>query len=167
VTVYEGESDLLGLALFKGLAKHHPLAGLARGTTSGRRAAAWLAWRIGILGRRPHRDDFRILDRRLRDHAATARRLLDAAAVRIDRGIRQQGKALVDRQLLVGGWSAEVRDLLSVLAVAHHADATGDDSDLLAADCWCRLALARSRGTRLTAADHAALARMGRTVVER
>ena len=52
----------------------------------------------------------------------------------------------MDRQLLVGGWSAEVRDLVSVLAVAHHADATGDDSDLLAADCWCRLALARGRG---------------------
>jgi long-subunit acyl-CoA synthetase (AMP-forming)/alkylation response protein AidB-like acyl-CoA dehydrogenase len=166
VTVYEGESELLGLALFKGLAKHHPLAGLARETTSGRRAAAWLEWRIGILSRRPHRDDFRILDRRLRHHAATARRLLDAAAVRIDRGIRRHGKALVDRQLLVGGWSAEVRDLMSVLAVAHHADATGDDNDLLAADCWCRLALARCRGTRLTAADHAALATLGRSVVE-
>ncbi len=167
VTVYEGESELLGLALFKGLAKHHPLAGLARESSAGRRAAAWLAWRIGLFGRRPHRDDFRILDRRLRDHATAARRLLDAAAVRIDRGIRRQGKALADRQLLVGSWSAEVRDLVSVLAVAHHADATGDDSDLLAADCWCRLALARGRGTRLTAADHATLARMGRTVVER
>jgi hypothetical protein len=54
---------------------------------------------------------------------------------------------------------------VSVLAVAHHADATGDDEDLLAADCWCRLALARGR--RLTAADHAALAALGRTVVKR
>jgi long-subunit acyl-CoA synthetase (AMP-forming)/alkylation response protein AidB-like acyl-CoA dehydrogenase len=166
VTVYEGESELLGLALFKGLAKHHPLASLTRETSGGRRAAAWLAWRIGLLARRPHRDDSRILDRPLRDHAAAARRLLDAAAVRIDRGIRRQGRALADRQLLVGGWSAEVRDLVSVLAVAHHADATGDDSDLLAADCWCRLALARGRGTRLTAADHAALAALGRQVVE-
>jgi hypothetical protein len=164
VTVYEGESDLLGLALFKGLAKHHPLASLARDTAGGRRAAAWLAWRIGLLGRRPHGDDSRILDGRLRDHAAAARRLLDAAAVRIDRGIRRQGKALADRQLLVGGWSAEVREMVSVLAVAHHADATGDGDDLLAADCWCRLALARARGRRLTAADHAALAALGRSV---
>ena len=166
VTVYEGESDLLGLALFKGLAKHHPLAGLAREASGGRQAAAWLAWRIGILGRHPHRDDFRILDRRLRDHATAARRLLDAAAIRIDRGIRRQGKALADRQLLVGSWSTEVRDLMSVLAVAHHADATGDDGDLLAADCWCRLAIARARGRRLTAGDHAALAALGRQVVE-
>jgi long-subunit acyl-CoA synthetase (AMP-forming)/alkylation response protein AidB-like acyl-CoA dehydrogenase len=167
VTVYEGESDLLGLALFKGLAKQHPLARLARETAGGRRAAAWLAWRIGLLGRRPHGDDSRILDRRLRDHVTAARRLLDAAAVRIDRGIRRQGKALAERQLLVGSWSAEVRDLVSVLAVAHHADMTGDDGDLLAADCWCRLALARGRGLRLTAADHAALAALGRQVAER
>ncbi len=167
VTVYEGESDLLGLALFKGLAKHHPLAHLAREASAGRRAAAWLAWRAGLFGRRPHGDGAAILDRRLRDHAAAARTLLGAAAIRIDRGIRRHGKALAERQLLVGSWSAEVRDLVSVLAVAHHADATGDDGDLLAADCWCRLALARGRGRRLTAADHAALAALGRKVVER
>jgi long-subunit acyl-CoA synthetase (AMP-forming)/alkylation response protein AidB-like acyl-CoA dehydrogenase len=167
VTVYEGESDLLGLALFKGLAKHHPLARLARESSAGRRAAAWLAWRIGRIGQRPHHDDSDILDRRLRDHAAAARRLLDRAAIRIDRGIRRQGKALADRQLLVGSWSAEVRDLVSVLAVAHYADAAGDhDVDLQAADCWCRLALARGHGRRLTASDHAALASLGRMVVE-
>ncbi len=167
VTVYEGESELLGLALFKGLAKHHPLAHVARESSAGRRAVAWLAWRIGRFGRRPHGDDSRILDRRLRDHAAAARTLLNAAAIRIDRGIRRHGKALAERQLLVGSWSAEVRDLVSVLAVAHHADATGDGDELLAADCWCRLALARGRGRRLTAADHAALAALGRSVVER
>jgi len=168
VTVYEGESDLLGLALFKGLAKHHPLAGLAGEASRGRRTAAWLAWRIGLIGRRPSTVDLSILDRRLRNHARTARRLLHTAAIRIDRGIRRQGRKLVDRQLLVGSWSAEVRDLVSVLAVAHHADAAGDnDVDLLAADCWCRLALARCRGQRLTAADHAALAALGRMVAER
>jgi long-subunit acyl-CoA synthetase (AMP-forming)/alkylation response protein AidB-like acyl-CoA dehydrogenase len=167
VTVYEGESDLLGLALFKGLCKHHPLAGRSRDSSGMSRAAAWLAWRIGQWGRRPHRDDIRILDRRLRHHAAAARRQLDRSAIRIDRGIRRHGRPLADRQLLIGGWSADVRDLMSVLAVAHHADVTGDDGDLRAADCWCRLALARAGGRRLTAADHAALAALGRQVVER
>ena len=167
-TVYEGESDLLGLALVKGLAKHHPLASLARETSRGRRSAAWLAWRIGLVGRRPSPADLSILDHRLRNHARTARRLLDASAIRIDRGIRRYGKGLVERQLLVGGWSAEVRDLVSVLAVAHHADAAGDNEfDLLAADCWCRLALARCLGRKPTAADHASLAALGRMVAER
>ncbi|MFM8805114.1 MAG: acyl-CoA dehydrogenase family protein, partial [Planctomycetia bacterium] len=167
VTVYEGESDLLGLALFKGLARHHPLAAFARDASALRRAAAWLGWQAGLFGRRPHGDGFTILDRRLRDHAAAARRLLGRAAVRIDRGIRRHGKSLANRQLLVGGWSAEVRDLVSVLAVAHHADAAGQDADLLAADCWCRLTLARARGSRLGAADHEALAALGRAVLER
>ena len=70
----------------------------------------------------------------------------------------------------MGGWSAEVRDLISVLAVAHHADhadATGDETDLLAADCWCRLAITRARGGKFTAADHAALAELGQAVVKR
>jgi len=165
VTVYEGESDLLGLALFKGLAKHHPAAGPATGPQGFARAAAWLAWRIGRLAGRPGRDDRDILDRRLRRHAAAARRHLSAAALRIDRGIRRQGRTLADRQLLVGDWSSEVRDLVSVLAVAHHADVGGVDRDLLAADCWCRLTLARARGHRLAPDDHAALASLGRRLV--
>lgn len=166
VTVYEGESELLGLALFKGLAKRHPLSGLSREASGVHRAAAWLAWRGRLVGRHAAREDAGILDQRLRRHASEARWLLDAAAIRIDRGIRRLGKGLADRQLQVGAWSAEIRDLMSVLAVTHHADATGYDRDLLAADCWCRVALARSRGRRLTAADHTALATLGRTIVE-
>jgi hypothetical protein len=50
-----------------------------------------------------------------------------------------------------------------VLAVAHHA-AAADARTVAAADCWCRLATARARGGRLTPADHAALAALGRTV---
>jgi hypothetical protein len=49
------------------------------------------------------------------------------------------------------------------VAVAHHADVAGDDGLLLAADCWCRIALARAHGRRLTASDHAQLAQLGRT----
>ncbi|MFM8890351.1 MAG: AMP-binding protein, partial [Planctomycetia bacterium] len=144
VTVYEGESELLGLALFKGLARHHPLAGGPREASSLRRAAGWLAWRASCLVRRSSVEERALLDRRLRDHARAARGLLAKAAVRIDRGVRRHGARLADRQLLIGGWSAEFRDLVSVLAVAHHADAIGDDASLAAADCWCRLALARA-----------------------
>jgi long-subunit acyl-CoA synthetase (AMP-forming)/alkylation response protein AidB-like acyl-CoA dehydrogenase len=158
VTVYEGESDLLGLALFKGIAKHHPLAA-ARDLPRLRQAAGWLAWRAASLARGDHDRD--ILDARLRHHARAARRLLAATAVRIDRAIRRHGRGLAERQLEIGGLSADVRDGVSVLAVAHHADASGDDRLLLPADVWCRLALARARGGRLGPADLAALAALG------
>ena len=163
VTVYEGESDLLGLALFKGLARQHPLAAVSRGTSAARRAAAWLAWRVGSMAG-DSRQDAAILDAALRDHARHARRGLSTVARRIDRAIRRHGKDLAERQLEIGALSAEVRDLVSVLAVAHHADAAGDDTLLLPADCWCRLASSRASGRRLTAADHTRLAELGKHI---
>jgi len=161
VTVYEGESDLLGLALFKGLAKHHPLASHARDTGRLKRAGDWLAWRAARFAA-GSRADTALLDRRLRGHARRARHGLATAAVRIDRAIRRHGRRLADRQLDVGALAAEVRELVSVLATAHHADVQGTDAAAAAADVWCRLALARAAGRRLTSADHAAVAALGR-----
>ncbi|MBU6309025.1 MAG: AMP-binding protein [Planctomycetes bacterium] len=162
VTVYEGESDLLGLALFKGIAKHHPLAA-SRDAATWRRAGSWLAWRVATAAGAARRDHA-MLDRRLRDHAMRARRRLSRLAVSIDRAIRRHGRSLVERQLEVGALSAAVRDAVSVLAVAHHADASGDDATLAPADAWCRLALARAAGPALAADDFSAVAAVGRTV---
>ena len=163
VTVYEGESDLLGLALFKGLAKGHPLA--AEPDASGlRRAGGWLAWRSAMLATGGTPAEATIADDRLRGHALRARRLLASTAVRIDRAIRRHGRRLADRQLEVGALAAEVRELVGVLAVAHHAAAA--DGQRAAADCWCRLALARATGRRLAAADHAAVAALGTRITD-
>ena len=144
VSVYEGESDLLGLALFKGLARQHPLAGL-HDAGAWRRGGAWLAWRTSTAARRGGADTG-ILDRRLRGHARQARRDLGRLALAIDRAIRRHGRSLADRQVEVGFLSAAVREAASVLAVAHHADASGDEAMLAPADAWCRLALARAAG---------------------
>jgi len=160
VTVYEGESDLLGLALFKGIAKHHPVAG-SRDAAVWRRAGSWLAWRVAaaaVAGAGRHDT---LLDRRLRRHAAAARRRLASLSVAIDRAIRRHGRTLAERQLEVGGLSAAVRDAVSVLAVVHHADASGDDAALAPADAWCRLALARAAGRTPSVDDLAAVAAVG------
>ncbi|MCE9630755.1 MAG: AMP-binding protein [Planctomycetia bacterium] len=164
VTVYEGESDLLGLALFKGIAKRHPLAALGREAAAWRRAGAWLAWRVATSGGRQGQDAA-ILDRRLRDHARAARQSLLVTARSIDRAIRRHGRSLAERQLEIGQLSADARDAVSVLAVAHHADAAGDDRVLAPADAWCRLALARLRGGRPGGDDLATVARAGARVM--
>lgn len=163
VTIYEGESDLLGLALFKGLVKHHP----AIGGSQQQAALEWLAWRIGRLATAPPPDGRTILDRTLRAHARRARRLLDRAALDIDRLVRTYGRRLADRQLLAGRSAAEVRDLVSVVAVAHRGDMLGDEQSLLAADCWCRMVLARATGRPLAAADHERLTALGRATLPR
>jgi long-subunit acyl-CoA synthetase (AMP-forming)/alkylation response protein AidB-like acyl-CoA dehydrogenase len=166
VSVYEGESDLLGLALFKGLAKRHPAAGAERDGSALPRVAGWLAWRAAAVSRSVTDADASILDGRLRGHARLARRLLAERALDIDRAIRRHGRGLAERQLDVGAMSAAVRELAGVLAVAHAADATAHEAAQLAGDCWCRLALARSRGVRPSAADHAALAALGRGLAD-
>jgi hypothetical protein len=165
VGVYEGESDLLGLALFRGLAKGHPMAAIGRDAGRLRRAAGWLAWRAGAWARATHRGEAAIreaiLERGLRSHALAARRGLAKAAIAIDRAIRRHGRGLADRQLEIGVLSATVRDLASVLVVAHHGDASGDDAAVAAADVWCRLALARAAGRPPGPQDLAALATLG------
>jgi long-subunit acyl-CoA synthetase (AMP-forming)/alkylation response protein AidB-like acyl-CoA dehydrogenase len=158
VGVYEGESDLLGLALFRGLSKRHPLARM--GATGWRRAAAWLAWHAGRVAA-PTRHDRDLLDRRLRGHARAARAGLGVAARRIDAAIRRHGRALPDHQLEIGEIAAAIRDLVSVLATAWHADATGCEHRAESADVWCRLALARVAGRRPGRADLAAVAALG------
>jgi len=158
VTVYEGESDLLGLALFKGLARHHPLVA-SRNAASWRRAGAWLAWRAASVAGTSGRDPT-ILDRVLRGHALSARRALARLALAIDRAMRRHGTALAERQVEVALLSGAVREATSVLAVAHHADAAGDESLIPPADAWCRLALARAGGRLPAAADLAAAARV-------
>ena len=165
VTVYEGESDLLGLALFKGIAKHHPLAA-SRDAAMWRRAGSWLAWRVAAAAAGSGRDA-RMLDRGLRGHAVAARRRLASLSVAIDRAIRRHGRSLAERQLEVGALSAAVRDAVSVLAVAHHADASGDEATLAPADAWCRLALARAAGRTPSAADLTAVAVVGKAGSER
>ena len=90
-------------------------------------------------------------------------RLLAHAAVEIDRSIRRLGRALGERQLVAGALAADVRDLAAVLAVCHHADATM--AETAAADCFCRLTLARVRGRKPSSADLGALAALGAAVV--
>jgi long-subunit acyl-CoA synthetase (AMP-forming)/alkylation response protein AidB-like acyl-CoA dehydrogenase len=173
VTVYEGESDLLGLALFKGLVKQHPAAWEKVRPSAVQRAGRWLAWRAATWSQQAFPAaaitgaatcDRAILDRQLRGHARAARRALAATAVRIDRAVRRQGRAIAERQLEIGLLAADVRELASVLAVAWYADAAGSPLIEAAADCWCRLALARAGGRRPTAGDLAAVARVGREV---
>ena len=162
VGVYEGESDLLGLALFRGIAKGHPLAGIGRDAAVFTRVGAWLAWRAAAWGRGSHSEDAAILDRRLRGHARLARRGLASMALDIDRSIRRHGRSLADQQLVIGELSSRVREFTSVLAVCHHADAEGRDATVEAGDVWCRLALSRAIGRRPSAADLAAVAALGR-----
>jgi hypothetical protein len=162
VNTYEGESGLLELALFKGLAKRHPLAGRRSSIAA---SLPLLADRL--LSRwRSAAEDRSILDSRFSGFASAARRGLATAGRDIERMLRRHGRGLADRQLIVGSLAARVREQLTILAVAHHADRViapqGDTPALAAAETACRLALARSSGRHLTPTDLACLADAGK-----
>ena len=162
--VYEGESDLLGLALFKGLAKRHPLAG-ARG---GRRLGGWLVRQAGSrLLPDATAADGGILDGELQELARRARRGLAAWRLEAEGLLARHGRSLADRQLLVADLSTRLQQLVSCLVICHHADRQADDEQVLAASCWSRAMLATATGHRLTAADHARVAELGRLVLAR
>ena len=161
--VYEGESDLLGLALFKSTAKRHPLAA----ATGGRRLTGWPAWQVSRRWRSGgDQDDRLLLDATLRDLARQARRGLGTWSLEADRCLRQYGRRLADRQLVVADLSTRLQQLIACLAVVHKADRQADEQTVLAASCWCREALAGATGGRLTASDQAAVAKLGRLVLE-
>jgi long-subunit acyl-CoA synthetase (AMP-forming)/alkylation response protein AidB-like acyl-CoA dehydrogenase len=161
--VYEGESDLLGLALFKGVAKRHPLATAA----GGRRVAGWLARQIACRWQVARdADDRQLLEGRLQDCARQARRGLAAWSLEADRCLRRYGRGLADRQLVVADLSTRLQQFISCLAIVHQADRQADEKTVLAATCWCREALAAATGKRPTAADQASLATLGKLTLE-
>ena len=154
--VYEGESDLLGLALFKGVAKRHPLA-------ERRELIGWLEWRF-MRRWRSHlaAECHSLLDGELRALARQAGRGLTQWSVDADRLLRRRARELSEKQLLVSDMSARLQRLIATLAVLHLADRRGDEASVLAAVCWSRQALAVEAGTPLTGADHENLAALGR-----
>lgn len=157
--VYEGESDLLGLALFKGVTKRHPLA-------ERRRLASWLGWRL-LRRWRSYlpTEEHELLDGELRGLARLVGRSLAQWSIDADHLLRRQGRELVEKQLLVADMSVRLQRLIAALSVIHLADRRGDEASVLAAVCWSRRALAVDAGAHPTATDHENLATLGRLQV--
>jgi len=159
--VYEGESDLLGLALFKGIAKHHPLA-------SKRSFLDWVQWRISrSLQFFPPKEDAALLDSELRSLAFQSRRNLVAASIEIDRLFRAYGRKLAEQQLILADLSDRIQGFISCLAVIHYADRRADIDSLQAAACWCRSILLSHAGKALVKDDYRRLADLGRSCLHR
>ena len=158
--VYEGESDLLGLALFKGITKHHPLA-------SKRTLLGWIQWRISrSLQCFPPREDSALLDSELQSLAIQARRNLVAASIETDRLLRTHGRKLAEQQLILTDLSDRIQGFISCLAVIHYADRRADLYSISAAVCWCHSILSECSGKSLAVNDYRRLAELGRSCLQ-
>ncbi len=157
--IYEGENDLLGLALFKGLAKQHPLA-------LKKNFLEWMRWRCSrSLNHFSAKEDAALLDGELRDLAIQARRGLVAMSLQADRLLRRYGRMLADKQLILANLSDQIQDFISCLAVIHVADRRADSASVHAAVCWCRPMIMKFLGKSLGSRDYQRLAELGRLSV--
>ncbi|MEO2002267.1 MAG: acyl-CoA dehydrogenase family protein, partial [Pirellulales bacterium] len=157
--IYEGENDLLGLALFKGLAKQHPLA-------LKKNFLEWMRWRCSrSLNHFSAKEDAALLDGELRDLAIQARRGLVAMSLQADRLLRRHGRMLADKQLILANLSDQIQDFISCLAVIHVADRRADSASVHAAICWCRPVIMKFLGKSLGSRDYQRLAELGRLSV--
>ena len=154
--IYEGENDLLGLALFKGIAKHHPLA-------SKKNFLEWIRWRCSqSLNYFSAKEDSALLDGELRDLAIQARRGLITISLQADRLLRRHGRSLAEQQLILANLSNQIQGFISCLAVIHFADRRADSASVHAAVCWCRPVIMKFLGKPLGSRDYKRLAELGR-----
>jgi len=156
--IYEGEGEMLGMALFKSLVKQHgtqffepvgkTLAANKMKTFSPanpvhvwklRKALApYGSWWAGELVARKWRTELGPLQGELREHAIFAIRGLQSMPLEISAAMRKHQLKLADRQCRMSDLSARVQKLVVMLATSLYAAKQNDEIVRSAADVICR-----------------------------
>jgi alkylation response protein AidB-like acyl-CoA dehydrogenase len=156
--IYEGEGEMLGMALFKSLVKQHgtqyfepvgkTLAANKMKTFSPanplhvwklRKALVpYGSWWAGELVARKWRTELGPLQGELREHAIFAIRGLQAMPLEISAAMRKHQLKLADRQCRMSELSSRVQKLVVMLATSLYAAKQNDEVVRSAADVICR-----------------------------
>ncbi len=156
--IYEGEGEMLGMALFKSLVKQHgteyfepvgkALAAAGMKTFSPLNPAhVWKLrkalvrygrWWLSELTARKWRTELGPLPEALRDHAIFAIRGLQSLPLEISAAMRKHQLKLADRQCRMSLLSARVQKLVVMLATSLYAARQNDEIVRSAADVLCQ-----------------------------
>jgi alkylation response protein AidB-like acyl-CoA dehydrogenase len=156
--IYEGEGEMLGMALFKSLVKQHGVTyfepigkALAEAGLSGlsplqplklwkvRRALVpYARWWLGEHLRRKRRTEMGPLPAALREHAQFAIRGLQSLPHQISAVMRKHQLRLADRQCRMSELSARVQKLVVMLVTSLYAARQNDELVRAAADILCQ-----------------------------
>jgi alkylation response protein AidB-like acyl-CoA dehydrogenase len=156
--IYEGEGEMLGMAFFKSLVKHHgqrffePI-GKALATANIRKPnpfnprhawalrseiAPYLRWQAAERLRRPSPPALPPMPSALRAHAEFAAHILQRSRLVIDGVLRKHQLALADRQCRIAHLSQRIQDAVVMLATSLYAVRHEDEIVRQAADCICQ-----------------------------
>lgn len=184
--IYEGEGEMLGMAFFKSLVKHHGqeyfesigqiLAdnGIRQPNLANPRHlwmlrqpmmkyAGWMA--SGWHGTRW--SGLPSMHRELAGHAKFAQRWLSKAGWKISGVMRQHQLKLADRQCRMSDLSASVQDAVVVLVTSLYAARSQDEVTRAAANAVCCELRRRMTGRAATDAEYRQLTGLGATIVEK
>jgi alkylation response protein AidB-like acyl-CoA dehydrogenase len=156
--IYEGEGEMLGMAFFKSLVKHHgqrflePIGKALAGANIRRpnpfnprhawalrsEIAPYLRWLAAERLRRPSPPALPPMPSSLRAHAEFAAGVLQRSPLVIDRVLRKHQLALADRQCRMSHLSQRIQDAVVILATSLYAARHDDEIVRQAADCICQ-----------------------------
>lgn len=183
--IYEGEGEMLGMALFKSLVKHHgrryfePIGKILAANGIRKPSFAnpvhlwklkgpmwqYSRWLVGQTLRRG-RAELPQMPRNLRHHAEFAAHNLKKMAGEISGAMRKHQLKLADRQCRMSELSARVQSLVVILCTSLYASRQTDELVRQAADGVCRTLTRQFTGARPSDRDLRDLTGLGAAIAE-
>ncbi|MFN8658132.1 MAG: acyl-CoA dehydrogenase family protein [Candidatus Obscuribacterales bacterium] len=168
--IYEGEGEMLGMAFFKSLAKHHgqkyfePVGkALERNKIKNfnpinpahafalrNELVPYAFWRIGKElavsdKKEKHLSRF---DPKLKTHILAAMDMLGDSPLELSAAMVKHQLRLPDRQCRIADMSQRIQDIITILVTAQYAQQLGDEISLASADILCQDLLRKLTGER-------------------
>lgn len=168
--IYEGEGEMLGMAFFKSLAKHHgqkyfepvgkalernkiksfnPL-NPAHAFALRNELVPYAFWRIGKeLAVSDKKSKYLAkFDSKLRNHILAAMDMLSDSPLELSAAMVKHQLRLPDRQCRIADMSQRVQDIITILVTAQYAQQLGDEISLASADILCQDLIRKLTGAR-------------------
>jgi alkylation response protein AidB-like acyl-CoA dehydrogenase len=184
--IYEGEGEMLGMALFKSLVKQHgtqffepvgkTLAAAGMKTFSPanplhvwklRKALLpYGRWWISEVMAKKWRTELGPLPEALREHAIFAIRGLQSLPLEISAAMRKHQLKLADRQCRMSELSSRVQKLVVMLATSLYAAKQNDEVVRAAADCVCQDLACELTGNRPTDRYYRSVTTLGASIAD-
>ena len=184
--IYEGEGEMLSMAFFKSLVKHHGVqffepvgkalqaAGIRKPNMANpahlwalRRAIyPYARWLIGQKLRGHPLPQLPPLPQALKAHAEFAADSLQRLPVEISGTMSKHQLALADRQCRMSELSARVQDLVTMLCTALYGARQQDEVVRQAADCQCQELTRKLTGKRPSDRYFRAVTKLGEMIAE-
>lgn len=182
--IYEGEGEMLGMAFFKSLVKHHgtqffePIgkALAAAGIKKPNMAnpahawalkgplAAYSKWYMGQMVSRPSWSALPPMPEALRKHAEFAAQWLGRSRMEVSGTMRKHQLGLADRQCRMSELSQRIQDAITILCTALYASRSQEETVRVAADCVCQDLTRKLTGERATDRYYRTVTKLGQAI---